>query len=90
MHEGIEFDGESITESYSETLTTDITETYKYNIDIGYQTPCTADPKNPGTGLYQWVVASADRKSDVFSTNTVCRYGPLSITAPECPWNAYD
>jgi len=90
MHEGIEFEGESITETYSETITTDITNTYSYDISIDYHTTCTEDPKNPGTGLYQWVTASSDKKSNVFSTHTACRYGHLSNTAPECPWNAYD
>ena len=90
MHEGIEFEGESITETYSETITTDITNTYSYDISIDYQTSCTEDPKNPGTGLYQWVTASGDKKSNVFSTHTACRYGHLTNTAPECPWNAYD
>lgn len=90
MHAGIEFEGESLSESYADTVTNDTKKSYSYDYSVDYTTPCTEDPKNPGTGLWQWVTGSNDGKSMAASTHTVCRYGSKYNSAPECPYAAYD
>mmetsp|Transcript_12428 Transcript_12428/g.15869 ORF Transcript_12428/g.15869 Transcript_12428/m.15869 type:complete len:263 (+) Transcript_12428:232-1020(+) len=52
MHAGIEFMGESISESYSYEISEDIEKTYSYDISVDYSIPCTVKEGEAGVGLY--------------------------------------
>jgi len=88
MSTGIEFLGDKISKSYSETITTDTERTYAYNIEVDYSVQCTEQAGQAGVGLWQWVTSTHDGQASVLSLHTVCRYGALYDKSPECPWNA--
>ena len=50
-----------------------------------YKTECTPGPEDKGrAGLWQWVIATADKSAEAFTTHTVCRTGSLWNTPPAC------
>ena len=51
-------------------------------------TSCADGKKGEGVGLWQFVVATSG--PSVYTGNTVCRYGAIYATPPNCPWNFCD
>ena len=72
---------------FAQTAIEEVRTSYTQDYSISNETTCTAE-NNDGAGLYQWVVASGDRKTDVFTWHTVCRTGALWNKPPACPWPA--
>ena len=60
MNAGINYVGYSVSKDYSETITQDIERTFVYDVSIDYNITCTAQPENPGVGLWQWVIGTND------------------------------
>jgi len=69
------------------TLKRDVQSTYAVDYGIENETTCTTEGKD-GAGLYQWIVSTADFRSQAFTWHTVCRTGDNWNKAPECPYNA--
>lgn len=71
------------------TLQSDIEATYSHSLSDKVKFDCKADPKDPGVGLWQWIVESHDRKSRTWSKHYVCRTGAGRYNkSPECPWDS--
>ena len=50
-----------------------------------FETECKpADEDEGRAGLWQWVIATADRSAEAFTNHTVCRTGILWNTPPAC------
>lgn len=82
---------QTLGESYSNTVQTDIEDSYSHDLSIKIAFSCPEDPDDPsaGVGLWQWVVESSDGKSMTYSKHWVCRTGEGRYNkSPECPWNA--
>ena len=86
----IDFLNESISESYSDTITTDTKNTYSYNFQDTVTIPCDSQKAADGVGLWQYIVTTADGTGATWTTHTVCRYGANYNVEPACPWNACD
>ena len=52
MQEGIEFESESIGETYSDSITNDATVSMNADITVTYTVPCNAQESESGVGLW--------------------------------------
>ena len=81
-----------LNQSQTDIVHRDITSIYSF--DQGYQanTSCEVpeggEGGEAGAGLWQWVVATDDGKTTVWTTHTVCRTGSLYNVEPACPYYA--
>ena len=57
-----------------------------------YKTECIPDTKDEGrAGLWQWVIATADKSAEALTDHTVCRTGILWNTPPKCNyWECFN
>ena len=67
----------------------DVTTTYGYDYSLTSTTTCTVpEGSEGGAGLWQWVVATEDGKTQSFTQHTVCRTGANYNQEPACPYFA--
>ena len=95
MEFGYEFEGvsdkETISTSFSTTLSKDVQDTYGMTYGLSTTIVCSSEAGDPdgGVGLWQWVSQASDGSASAFSLKTICRYGSGHWnTPPACPWNA--
>ena len=79
---------ETLTESYRELTSTSTSHSMTYSFDVTYKVSCTEKSGVEGVGLWQQVTEGTDGKFRVWGTQTLCRYGDLWKTKPECPYEA--
>ena len=79
---------EKLSETYSQKVSKSVSQALTYDYDVTYHTKCTAKEGIEGVGLFQQVIYSTDGKLRAHGVQTVCRYGDLWKTAPECPFEA--
>ena len=73
-------------ESWTDSITKNIQQTYGANMEQKVSFKCEGDD---GVGLWQFYCDSHDGSVSVMTLNTVCRTGPgIFNTPPKCPWNA--
>ena len=79
---------ENLTETFREMTSTSTSHSMTYSFDVTYKVSCTEKSGTEGVGLFQQVTEGTDGKARVWSTKTLCRYGDLWNTKPECPYEA--
>ena len=92
MTAGINFEADYEHEAISSAYSYPILDATEHDMDFGVSeditVTCTAQDDSAGVGLWQWVVMTADKRTQVESIHTVCRYGENYNKPPKCPWNA--
>lgn len=74
--------------SYSNEVKKDVESTQSYSATYEYTLTCTIKGTELDVALYQWVTSTNDKKDNVYSMHTICRYGVNYNSPPACPWNA--
>jgi len=87
MKVGIEFESDTITETYAVALTQASEETYSKSNTNTISISCATGGEQ--TGLYQWVTETSGGESKALTALTICRTGSgVWNTMPACPWSA--
>ena len=79
---------ESLSETYRQRVEQTVSNAYTYSFSVDYTTECTVKKGTEGVGLFQQVIYSNDGKLQTYGVETLCRYGALWKTVPDCPYDA--